>query len=332
MRVIHFIPSLDRTAGGTSFYMQLLANELGKQCDLYIVTEKTENPLDINNAIIKCWLPQCAWLQLWAQKLGYKVVLTPHGMLEPWIIKRHYWSKKIPALFFYQYDAVRKADIIHATANSERNNLLKLGYNKNVHVIVNGIDVDNIVMKQTWNRKKKILFLSRIHVKKGIAFLIKAVAVLKEQLQDYTVNIVGEGDSNYVEELKALTVSLGVDNIVCFLGAIYEDEKWDMFRESDLFILPTYSENFGIVVVEALACGTPVLTTKGTPWKDLETYKCGWWVEVGTESIVESIQKFLTLSIEELKVMGNNGRKLVENSYSSSIMATDMMQMYRELM
>lgn len=71
-----------------------------------------------------CWMPGCAFTQKWAQQLGYKVVLTPHGMLEPWIIKRHHWTKKIPALLLYQKRAIIKADYLHATAKSEKENLL----------------------------------------------------------------------------------------------------------------------------------------------------------------------------------------------------------------
>lgn len=97
-------------------------------------------------------------------------------MLEPWILKRHYWTKKVPALLLYQKEAVKQADIIHATAESEKENLLKLGYNDKIYIIANGIDVDSIRVKPTWKRNKEILFLSRVHMKKGINFLIEAVA------------------------------------------------------------------------------------------------------------------------------------------------------------
>ena len=92
---------------------------------------------------------------------------------------RHYWTRKLPALWFYQKAAVMKADVLHATAESEKENLLKLGYNNRIKIIANGIDVENIEMKSSWKRNKEILFLSRVHVKKGVNFLLEAVAQLR---------------------------------------------------------------------------------------------------------------------------------------------------------
>lgn len=363
MKILHYIPSIDRTSGGVGAYMQLLAKELGKLCDLYIATSVSENPLPIENAKIItipskitefrkmkkewgkllndikpdivhvncCWMPQSAFTQKWAQKLGYKVILSPHGMLEPWIISRHYWTKKVPALLLYQKAAIKNADCLHATAESEKDNLLKLGYNKNIEVIANGIDVDSIRMKNNWERKKKILFLSRIHVKKGIEFLLEAVAILKEQLTDYTINIAGEGDAEYIASLKNKAKELGIEKLVNFCGGVYGEYKWKLFRDADVFVLPTYSENFGIVVGEALACGTPVITTKGTPWEELNTEHCGWWTEIGTEPTKEALMSFLALSTGELKIMGNNGRKLIENKYSTKKIASDMFNLYQKI-
>lgn len=159
MKIIHYIPSIDRTSGGTTAYMQLLANELGKLVELHIVSHVSNNPVNIGNCQVHyiptfnqyrkmkrqwlfllneinpdivhincCWMPGCALTQKWSQELNYKIVLTPHGMLEPWIIKRHYWTRKIPALLLYQKNAIIKANYLHATANSEKENLLKIGY------------------------------------------------------------------------------------------------------------------------------------------------------------------------------------------------------------
>ena len=208
MKVIHYIPSLDRSSGGTTAYMQLLTKELTRLVELYVVSHASENPVVIDNCTVYfipefrnfmgmkrqwrilltqlqpdvvhvncCWMPACAFIQKWAQALGYKVVLTPHGMLEPWIMARHYWTRKLPALWFYQKAAVMKADVLHATAESEKENLLKLGYNNRIKIIANGIDVENIEMKSSWKRNKEILFLSRVHVKKGVNFLLEAVAI-----------------------------------------------------------------------------------------------------------------------------------------------------------
>ncbi|CAG9889774.1 Glycosyltransferase [Bacteroides ovatus] len=363
MRVIHYIPSLDRTSGGTTAYMQLLTKELGRLVELHVVSHASGNPVKMDNCKVYfipeisnfmeikrqwrilltqlqpdvvhincCWMPACAFTQKWAQALGYKVVLTPHGMLEPWIMARHYWSKKVPALLLYQKSAVVKADVLHATAKSEKENLQRLGYNDRIKVIANGIDVEDIEMKPSWKRNKEILFLSRIHVKKGINFLLEAVAQLKEQMEGYVIRIAGEGDVTYIEELKQLAARLGISQLIIFEGGVYGNRKWELFRQADLFILPTHSENFGIVVAEALASGTPVITTMGTPWSELESQRCGWWTEVGTEATAQALCNFLSLTEDELEMMGRNGRKLVEEKYSVRKVAKEFVDMYKSIL
>lgn len=362
MKIIHFIPSIDRTSGGVGSYMQLLAKELGKLCKLYIVTANTDNQLIIENAKVLyipcnirkyssmkkewnrildeikpdlvhvncCWMPCCALTQKWAQKKGYKVILTPHGMLEPWIMNRNYWTKKLPALLLFQRSAIKNADCIHATAESEKLNILKLGYNNKVEVIANGIDVDSIQIKESWERKKNILFLSRIHVKKGIEFLLEAVSLLKSQLEGYTVTIAGEGEEEYISSLKSKAKELGIEKRVDFCGGVYGEKKWELYRNADVFVLPTYSENFGIVVAEALASGTPVITTKGTPWEELDTEECGWWTEIGTDATKKALIEFLKLSEIELISMGRNGRRLIEKKYSVRKISHDMCSIYKQ--
>lgn len=362
MKVIHYIPSIDRSSGGTTAYMQLLADKLGRLVELHVVSHESDNPVMLNNcrihyisrffpgnmkrewqALIEeikpdvvhincCWMPGCAFAQKWAQQIGVKVVLSPHGMLEPWIMAHHYWTRKLPALLLYQKRAVVWADRLHATAESEKQNLIKLGYNNRISVIANGIDVDKVDMKRSWRRNREILFLSRVHVKKGINFLIEAVAALKNELDGYCVKIAGEGEESYVNELQQFAARLGVEDMVKFIGGVYGDSKWELFRLADMFVLPTHSENFGIVVAEALACGTPVITTKGTPWQELETNGCGWWTEIGTEALIAAFRKFLALSDGEIERMGRNGRKLVEDKYSSRKMAEDMVRMYNEIL
>lgn len=363
MKVIHYIPSIDRASGGTTAYMQLLTKELGGLVELHVVSHTSENPVLMDNCEVYfmpeirnfmeikrqwrilltqlqpdvvhvncCWMPACAFIQKWAQILGYKVVLTPHGMLEPWIMARHYWLKKVPALLLYQKAAVVKADMLHATAESEKENLLKLGYNDRIKIIANGIDVENIKMKPSWKRNKEILFLSRVHVKKGIHFLLEAVAQLKEQFEEYVIRIAGEGDATYIEELKQLAARLDISQLIIFEGGVYGNRKWELFRQADLFILPTHSENFGIVVAEALASGTPVITTMGTPWNELESQHCGWWTEIGTEATVQALRNFLFLTEDELQVMGHNGRKLVEEKYSIHKVAEEFVKMYKSIL
>ena len=176
-KIIHYIPSIDRSCGGTTEYVRLLAEKLGQQSELHVVAHTSLHPVEMKYCRVHfiqkyiwgamkqewmalldevqpdivhvhgCWNLQCAWVQKWSQAKGYKVVLTPHGMLEPWIMNRNYWIKKVPALILYQKKAICKADYIHATAESEKENLLLLGYNDKIKVIPNAVNVDtNIIL------------------------------------------------------------------------------------------------------------------------------------------------------------------------------------------
>ena len=363
MKIIHYIPSIDRIAGGTSTYMQVLGKELGKLAEVHIITHASDNPLPICNCeihnvsvynpingrfknevsklfdVIKpdlvhvncCWMPACAFIQQMAQKRDIKVVLTPHGMLEPWIIKRHYWTRKLPALLLYQKSVIKSADCLQATADSEKENLLKLGYNLNIKVVKLGIDAESIAMKTSWKKSKQLLFLSRVHVKKGINYLIEAVDILREDLQGYKILVAGEGDADYVASLKQQIVDKGLQDIIQLIGGVYGDKKWELFQTSDFFVLPTNSENFGLAIAESLASGTPVITTVGTPWNDLNSSNSGAWIEIGTQPLVDTLRRFLSLSDEELEAMGKNGRKLIETKYSAKVMAEEMMEVYQSI-
>lgn len=361
MRILHYIPSIDRKSGGVGSYVALLAKDLGRLVELHVATHRTANMFPMENAEVHyittwkrplkmrcewlkllddvrpdvvhvntCWMPSCAMVQKWAQKAGFYVVLSPHGMLEPWILRRNYWTKKLPALLLYQKTAIRDADCLHATAESERANLLSLGWNTNVGVVANGVDVSDVAMKTSWRRTGKILFLSRVHPKKGIEFLLEALAGLMDT--DFQVLIAGEGEPSYVSSLKECAARLGIAQRVTFVGGVYGEEKWRLYREADCFVLPTYSENFGIVVAEALASGTPVITTKGTPWQDLESRGCGWWTEIGAQPTAEALMSFLSCSAEQLETMGRRGRHLIEEKYSTQKVAQDMLNLYQRLL
>ena len=364
MRILHYIPSIDADSGGVGAYMQLLAEELGTLCDLHILTHPSGQMLEMKNCHVHltelinnplslkarrqfietleginpdvfhtncCWLPQSARMAVWAKSRGYRVAYSPHGMLEPWIMKRHYWTRKLPAILLYQLRGIRCADVVCATAESERKNLRSLGWNDSVCVVPNCVQIRDIRLKSSWKRTKNILFLSRIHVKKGIENLLRATAALKDRLNGYTITIAGMGEETYIQQLKEKAKSYGIGHIVRFAGPVFGADKWTLYRNADFFVLPTFSENFGIVVAEALASGTPVITTEGAPWQELNSCGCGRWIGIGAEPLAEAIGAFLDLSESELETMGRNGRKLIEERYAAPMIARKFMSLYRSL-
>ena len=361
MVILHYIPSLAASAGGVAAYLAVLSLELGKLVDLHIVThDEGELEVETHNAVIHrippgwlcyfsakellkklrpdvvhingCWQPQLLFFQRAAQSLRIPVVLSPHGMLEPWIVKRHYWTRKWPAIQLYQRGLVKHADYLHATAEKEKENLLRLGWNARIAVIPNAVDIEELPLKDNWRTKRRIVFMSRLHVKKGIELLLEALSHLKPDLDGYEVIIAGEGEPDYVETLKKSAISLGLSEVVKFVGGVYGAEKVSLLQSADFFVLPTYSENFGIVVAEALACGTPVITTHGTPWKELEDNACGWYIPVGVNALKKTLREAISVTGETIERMGRNGRRLVEKQYTDKSVASRFFEKYTFLL
>lgn len=356
------MPTIDENSGGLGGYMQLITRDLGKFVEFHVLTHHSSNERKLENCTIhymsngwlpwnstkseflqllydikpdvyhsnSCWVPLTALTAVWAKNAGFKVVYTPHGMLEPWALNNNKYKKQI-ASFLFQRKGIEVSDLVHATADTEKNNLLNLNWNKNICIVPNCVQIDEIELKTSWSRNKNILFLSRVHPKKGINFLIEAVAQLKNEFVGYTFTIAGPGEESYIQELKTLAKKNGVSDMFEFVGSVFGNAKWPLYRRADLFVLPTYSENFGIVIPEALASGTPVITTFGTPWVELNELNCGWCVEIGTLPLVDALKKYLLCSDSDLEQMGRRGRKLVEDKYASDSVARQFVTMYEKL-
>lgn len=357
MKVIHYIASIDKSGGGTTEYMRLLSKVFKNETSLSIATGMSKNPISIegvpvkffNSSILRwfslikefrtflenekpdivhingIWSPQNWAFQKVAQELNIKVVMSPHGMLEPWIVQHNPLKKKI-ALFLFQNKAIRKANHIHATAQMEKDSIRKLGFVNKITIIPNGIDLSEIKVSKDHYGTHKMVFLSRIHPKKGIEILLEAWRNC--DTKGWTLEIAGNGNATYIENLRQSAQDL---NNVHFVGALYQEAKWNFLRSADVMVLPTYSENFGIVVAEALAVGVPVITTTGTPWQDLENYKCGWWIDLSVMNLKSALIKVFNTPILSLEKMGLNGQKLVKDKYDIRAIGKNMVELYNKM-
>jgi len=261
-----------------------------------------------------------------AKKTGIPLVVSPRGMLEPWAINYKAFKKKL-AWLLYQRNDLACVDLFHATSQQEAENILELGLRKPVAIIPNGITMPLCREKtRSADKKKTILFLSRIHPKKGLLNLVSAWRQVKGP--GWKIVIAGPDESGHKEEVMKAINAAGVEDSFEFIGSVDDRVKWDWFFRADIFVLPTFSENFGIVVAEALACGVPVITTTGAPWQELQTHNCGWWIEIGVEPLAEALRSAIALTDEERCEMGKRGRKLVADRYSWTKIGRDMANVY----
>jgi glycosyltransferase involved in cell wall biosynthesis len=363
IKVCQVISSIDKNAGGTSTFVELTLNELSKFAEVSLLTLGSDNPinLDRNISINFCnksfpyimsfskelkkllkksyfdiyhgngiWEYPIHMMVQQAIKNKKPYIISPHGMLEPWALS-HKNIKKKTALTLYQYNDLKRANCIHALSQTELKNIRKLKLYNPIAVISNGINTlklkPNLYNKNT--DKKNILFLSRIHKIKGLDNLINAWNIIPSDLRkNWNLRIIGTGEMNYLKTIQRLIDSLNLGKEIKLVGSKFDQEKIFEFQNSELFVLPSYSEGFPIAVLEALACGLPVITTKGTPWEELITYNAGWWIDIGIEPLATALTEAMSLNDEERITMGLNGRKLVEEKYSIDSVAQKIVQLY----
>ena len=134
--------------------------------------------------------------------------------------------------------------------------------------------------------------------------------------RDWDLLIVGPDEGGHGAEVKAAIRAANLQESVTLPGATWGKERFRRYWESDLFVLPSFSENFGLVVAEALACEVPVITTRGLPWAELQTNSCGWWTDIGVEPLVTALREAMALTDEERRAMGKRGREFIARNYA----------------
>ena len=262
-----------------------------------------------------------------ARELNIPLVVTPRGMLTAWAFSYKGWKKRL-AWRLYQRRDIAHAQVLHATSVQEADDLRALGLKQPIALIPNAVDVPE--RGEPAGRpggRRTALFLSRVHRTKGLLSLVKAWAALRPE--GWRMVVAGPDEGGYRAEVEMAARREGLEDVFSFPGPVYGEARWDLYRRSDLFVLPTFSENFGVVVAEALACGIPVITTKGAPWEELLSEECGWWVDIGPEPLAEALREAISLSDDERREMGVRGRRLIEKRYTWPRVASRMIEVYR---
>ena len=283
------------------------------------------------------WLPTNHAAASVARRLGVPFMVSPRGMLTKWALRYRGLKKRI-AWHLYQKRDLRSAQVLHATSPAEAEGVRALGLTQPIALIPNGVelppDVPLSPSRPPHSARRSALFLGRIHPIKGLMDLVKAWAVVKAdggrlKSWEWTMIIAGNDEGGHQAELQTAIRLRGLESDFQFVGPCQGDAKWGLYRNADLVILPSHSENFGLVVGEALACGVPVIATRGTPWEDLNTSRCGWWVPLGVEPLANGLRQAMMMADTERIELGRRGRELVRAKYSWSRVAEQMYAVYR---
>ncbi|MDF7799401.1 glycosyltransferase [Pontiellaceae bacterium B1224] len=314
------------------------------------------------------WLDdQWAALQ-WQSATKRPVIISPHGMLDPWALQNSTLKKKVVGNLFADR-SLREATCLHALCQSEAASIRAYGLKNPIAIIPNGIELPEIGGRnagggdqrteidfsnpkpQTINRKKQLLFLGRIHPKKGLKELLEAWSMVQSKnpkaFSGWQLLIAGWDDGNHLEGLKEQASQLGFSwsdavsekslpsdiyppsSELYFLGPKFGAEKEALLRSVDAFILPSFSEGLPMSVLEAWSYELPVVMTEFCNIPEGFSAKAAIRVEPDFSSVAEGLNELFSFSNEERWQLGRNGRKLVERSFTWTQIAQDMKAVYQ---
>lgn len=259
-------------------------------------------------------------------------IITPHGMLYPEALARSSWKKWPMRKIWFERD-ILNASCIHATCDKEMENIRLLGYKGPIAVIGNPVAVPDFI-EDLFVRKHKnsvpfhnIAYLGRLHPIKKVENILRGASLSARK--DIDIYIIGKGESNYEEYLKEETNRLHLNDRVKFLGFLNGFDKYAQLAMTDILLVPSDMENFGMIIPEAMIVGTPVMASLGTPWEALNMERCGWWRDNSPESIATVIDELYSMNNEERLMMGKRGRDYILRTFASEIVAKQMLELYK---
>jgi len=273
-----------------------------------------------------------------ARRMRIPIVLSLHGSLRPRVTEDDRRLKKRLAWWLYQRRLVERTDVIHGSTDWEKADVDRLGFQKPVVIVPNGVNaawmtnpVDMQAFHQRWPEcrgKRVLLFLSRLHPGKGLDLLVAAWSRVAAKFPGWHLLIAGPDESGTENQIKRAVRNAGLESRVTFCGPLYGTDQATVMTAANLFVLPTYGDSFGMVVLESLACGVPVVTTKGAPWKSLLEERCGWWVDVGVAPLAEALREAMALTDAQRQVMGARGAAMVRDRFSWDRIGKEMASVY----
>lgn len=276
------------------------------------------------------WLAPNIYADTARRGTNCKLIVSPRGMLAAWSLNHSKWKKRLVWHFFGQKRALFAADMFHATCYEEYREIRALGLRAPVMLLPNGIDLPEALPEKSAAGRRKLVFLSRIHPKKGLEMLLEAWKVLSAEFPEWDLEIAGPLAGEYPRLLQEKVRAMRLER-VRFTGELRGRDKVEFLAGAELFVLPTFNENFGLAVAEALSCGTPAVVCKGAPWEGLDRNDCGSWVETGVAGVLEGLRRNMSLDRETLRDMGRNGREWMRRDFNWDVIGVKTLECYRYL-
>lgn len=267
-------------------------------------------------------------------------VLSIHGMLDDWSMSQRSAKKRL-FMALGARSMLDRASFVHCTAQAEldqsrkwypsgRGVVIPLVFDLTPFRAMPGPDIARAAFPSLRAERPNILFISRLHYKKGVEHLIRAARILSDRGTPVSLQIAGSGDSAYEQRLRALATELSLEPTTTFLGMVTGDTKISLYQAADAVVLPTSQENFGFVVFEAMAAGAPLITTAGVDtWPEVKSSGGGLIVDQDPVKIADAIAQLLTDPDRRL-AMGRAGRAWVLRELDPDRVVGRFVEMYRQ--
>lgn len=269
------------------------------------------------------WLYSSYITARYARRQGCPYLITLHGTLYPEALEHSSLIKKI-FLLLYQRRQLQQAACIRATCREEMEHYRTLGFTNPVAIIPCPMECDDKAEPLYSKEIQRIGYLGRLHPRKHVERLIEIWSRLQEPGE---LLIIGDGDPAYMEFLIKETERLNLKK-VRFEGFVTGEKKNCLLATLTCLVVPSDFENFGRIIPEALLQEVAVIASTGSPWQDLNTYRCGLWVNNDIDTLTEAVREILSLNEDELRAMGKRGRQLVLDKYSVDVVSRQMERLY----
>lgn len=276
-----------------------------------------------------------------ARSSGKPHIVAIRNGLDPWMMKIKRLKKMLGFNLYVKAD-LNGATCIHVTAQQEVDSCIRMGIKGPFTIIPDGINPlefksppESNQTETLWpflKNRKVVLFLSRLSQQKGLDMLIRAWSQVVGKHPNAVLVIAGPDYLQYGNYIRNFSQKSPDRDSIFFTGNVERQRKMALYSRADVFVLPSHSENFGIVVAESLASAIPVITTRATPWSELEKYDCGRWVAVDEKEIGSAIDELLRMTDKERSEMGQRGKDFILANYTWDIAARKMITVYHAIL
>ncbi|MDR4463468.1 MAG: glycosyltransferase [Nitrospira sp.] len=267
----------------------------------------------------------------WSRLTHRPYLVSVHGMLDPWAVTHSYWKKKFASMM-YERRHLTQAACLHALCSAEADAIRRYGLPNPLCVIPFGIDLPSLSFEGSARHEKALLFLGRLHPKKGLMNLLMAWQQLQHdcvsEAAAWELWIAGWDQGNHEQALRKYSLEHDLGSSVRFLGPKFGEEKDRLLRSVGAFVLPSFSEGLPVSVLEAWAYGLPVAMTKECNLPQGFSSSAAICIDTTAPGIARGLLDLMALSSEDRIAMGMCGRQLVKQQFSWSSYADHMSSVY----